>query len=138
MTFPSHSAAVIPGFGFARARDKAFSSIRKLWSLRQSQGWTQLDLASRIGKDPAWVSRKLSGPTNWTLKTFGDLADALDGEVEIQILDLNAARDTANYDAYSGYGEQPIERIGLRRPPSETGSSVYIPAVRIVARQDAA
>ncbi len=91
MTSLSPSASIIPierNLGFARTRDLAFAAVRKLWKLRQSQGMTQQDLAVRLGKDPAWVSRKLSGPSNWTLHTLGDLVDALDGEIEISIHDL--------------------------------------------------
>lgn len=106
----ANSSPIEPKFGFARTRDLAFGAIRRMWKLRQSQGMTQVDLAARLDRDPAWVSKKLSGPTNWTLRTFGDLVDALDGEVEIHIADLRTGRTSGNYDAYSGYGEEPIER----------------------------
>jgi transcriptional regulator with XRE-family HTH domain len=104
------SEAVLPGFGFARARDKAFAAIRELWKIRRSEGVSQTDIATRLGRDPAWVSRKLSGPSNWTLRTFGELADALDGEVDIRVLDIKNAVNHSNYDAYSGYGENPEQR----------------------------
>lgn len=100
----------VPNFGFARTRDLAFGAVRKLWNARQAQGMTQADLASRLNRDRGWVSKRLSGPTNWTLRTFGDLVDALDGEVEIRIADLREPQNVENYDAYSGYGEEPIER----------------------------
>lgn len=109
MNFPYHSPPIIAGFGFARARDKAFAAVRRLWKLRQQQGMTQTDIAQRLGKDPAWVCRKLSGPSNWTLRTFGDLADALDGDVEIRIIDLKSGHSTSNFDAYSGYGMSPLK-----------------------------
>lgn len=115
MISPSHSLALVPGFGFARTRDKAFAAVRKLWKLRQAQGMSQLDLAVRLGRDPAWVSRKLSGPTNWTLRTLGDLADALDGEVQIQLIDLNAAPSRRNYNAYSGYGDDIVFEHRIER-----------------------
>ncbi len=110
MISPWASPPIVPNFGFARTRDLAFGAIRKLWKVRQSQGMTQVDLAARLNRDPAWVSKKLSGPTNWTLRTFGDLVDALDGEVEIRIADLRDGDTIDNYDAYAGYGEEPLER----------------------------
>lgn len=113
----SHSPAVVPGFGFARTRDKAFAAVRKLWKVRQAEGMSQLDLAIRLGRDPAWVSRKLAGPTNWTLRTLGDLADALDGEVEIHLIDLNVAPSRRNYDAYSGYGDEIVFKGRIERGP---------------------
>lgn len=106
----ANSPPIEPKFGFARTRDLAFGAIRKMWKLRQSQGMTQVDLAARLDRDPAWVSKKLSGPTNWTLRTLGDLVDALDGEVEIRIADLRAGKMQGNYDAYAGYGEKLVER----------------------------
>lgn len=105
MTSPSN-VAIFPGFGFARARDKAFGAIRDLWRKRRDEGMSQAELAGRLGRDQAWVSRKLSGPSNWTLRTFGDLADALDGEVHISIKDLRAGASQSNYDAYSDYEDQ--------------------------------
>ena len=113
MILLSPNDEIIPGFGFARSRDKAFSAIRELWETRQSQGMTQHMLAERLGKDPAWVSRKLSGPSNWTLRTFGDLADALDGEVEIRVNDLHLRPSRINFDAYSGYGETIQNKIDI-------------------------
>ena len=127
----SPNSEIVLGFGFARARDKAFASVRKLWKLRQSQGWTQLDLADRLGKDPAWVCRKLSGPTNLTLRTFGDLADAMDGEVEIRIVDLNdALHNKSNFDAYSDYFEDAGSAPRMPLPPQTGGSANTVVAFR--------
>lgn len=125
MNFVS-SNEFVHGFGFARVRGKAFSAVRHLWSLRESQGWTQAKLAERMERDPAWVSRKLSGPTNWTLKTFGELANAMDGEVEITVCDLNVAPELSNHDAYSGYGANPAPPLSteayVKSDSSATGS----------------
>jgi len=121
MTSLSRRPPLIPGFGFARVRDKAFATIRRLWEARQAEGWNQLDVANRLGRDPAWVSRKLSGPSNWTLRTLGELADALDGEVEISILDLHAAHSTNNYDAYSEYNDPVVEVNIEATPQRDTG-----------------
>lgn len=72
-------------FGFARVRDAAFDAVATLWRKRQQEGMTQLDLAQSIGADPAWVSRKLRGPANWTLKTFGAFVEGLGGEASITV-----------------------------------------------------
>ncbi|MBA3896561.1 MAG: helix-turn-helix transcriptional regulator [Sphingomonadaceae bacterium] len=113
--------AITPGFGFARARDKAFAAVRELWRLRREQGLSQSDLADRLDRDPAWVSRKLSGPSNWTLKTFGDLADALDGEVEIRLKDLKGA-SPINYDAYDAYSDHNLQRSSEVNQTGQTRS----------------
>lgn len=92
-------------YGFARVRDVAFDAIHQLWQRRRRDGMKQKDIAQAIGRDPGWVSRKLSAPGNWTLRSLGELAEALNGEVEIVIHgteDPPALRH--NYHAYVGYG----------------------------------
>jgi hypothetical protein len=95
----------LEAFGFARARDVAFNAVRELWKRRRGQGMTQKDLAAKIGRDPAWVSRKLQGPGNWTLRTIGAFVVALNGEIEIKIHDLEElSNDRPNYSgAYEEY-----------------------------------
>src|SRR5881394_247727 len=96
----------LEAFGFARTRDIAFNAVRSLWRRRRDRGMTQKDLAARIGRDPAWVSRKLQGPGNWTLRTIAQFVVALNGEIEIKIHDLEEASD--DRDNYSGaYEEYP-------------------------------
>jgi hypothetical protein len=69
----------------------------------------QKDIAAFLGRKPAWVSRNLSAPGNWTLRTFGEFMQALGGEAEITV---HAVEDTVggtrNHDAYDGYvGRHP-------------------------------
>lgn len=118
---------LVPGFGFARARHKAFAAVRTLWSKRLKEGWSQADLAERLGRDPAWVSRKLSGPTNWTLRSLGELADAMDGELKISISDLGESDGhRSNFDAYKIWQSDSIDsgRISSSKPrTSSVGSN---------------
>lgn len=81
--FPPMSPRDSVNYGIGRARDIAFDAVYKLWLRRQAEGMTQADLAKAIGRDEAWVSRTLSGPGNWTLKTIGTLVQGLNGELEI-------------------------------------------------------
>lgn len=91
-------------FGFQRARDAAFDAVLSLWRRRKAEGMKQKDLAARIGRDPGWVSASLRGPGNWTMRTLGELAAGLGGEVEIFVHALDEPPETpANYDAYDGY-----------------------------------
>lgn len=88
-------------FGQARLRDSAFDAVHKLWLRRLAEGMTQTDLANRLGKDPAWVSRTLKGPANWTFRTFGALVEALDGEAEIAVIGKDEMPvSPRNYRAY--------------------------------------
>ena len=91
-------------FGFARVRDVAFDAVLTLWHRRQKEGMTQLELAQSIGADPAWVSRKLRGPANWTLKTFGAFIEGLKGEPDICVraIEDHPSR-RLNHHPYAGY-----------------------------------
>jgi hypothetical protein len=109
-------------YGFARVRDLAFDAIKQLWKRRSEAGMKQSDLAIAIGRDPAWVSRNLRAPGNWTLRTIGELVEAMDGEVEIIV---HAAEDIAttrpNFDAYAGYQKGPEE---YPPPPALDGGQI--------------
>ena len=114
MTFPSNgmvglTSRELADFGKARVRDAAFDAVHKLWKRRKAEGITQNDLAKNLDRDPAWVSRQLRGPGNWTLNTFGELVIALRGEAEIEVCALeDQISDRRNYNAYDGY--DPIQQ----------------------------
>lgn len=59
------------------------------------------DIADLLGKSPSWVTRTLGGPANWTLQTFAELVEALDGEYEIKVLAGEDARSNDNYNVYA-------------------------------------
>ena len=64
--------------------------IRKFWEKEKAGVLSRADLARRLNKDPAQISRWLAMPTNWTLDTVSDLALAvLDGEIEFESKQLN-------------------------------------------------
>ena len=112
MTSPSNLAAMTPrergDYGFARARDIAFDAVQTLWRRRRSEGMRQTDIVKAIGRQPAWVSRNLRAPGNWTLRTIGELIEALDGELEIIAHPLEELPEKPrNYSAYAGYETKP-------------------------------
>lgn len=109
-----------PDYGLARARDAAFDAVVRLWRKRRDSGMKQKDLAAIMDKRESWVSRQLSGPGNWTMKVFGQLVDALDGDIEIQVYGREETElGSSNEDAYSGYGLPPR----LIREPQNSPSS---------------
>jgi hypothetical protein len=108
-------------YGFARVRDQAFDAVQTLWRRRQAEGMRQKDIAAFLGRKPAWVSRNLSAPGNWTLRTFGEFMQALGGEAEIRAHAVeDAAGGARNHDAYDGYapsrGEGPMPKNRVARP----------------------
>jgi hypothetical protein len=97
-------------YGTTRIRNEAFEQVQLLWDRRKRAGWTQKRIADLLDRDPAWVSRNLNAPGNWTLRTFGAFTQALDGEVDIKITALEDAVDTpSNFDAYEGYTTNDID-----------------------------
>lgn len=91
-------------YGFARVRDIAFDAVHKLWRKRHAGGMKQSDIAIILNRDPGWVSKQLSAPGNWTLRTIGELIEAMDGELDIQAFGIDEPyAATPNFDAYSGY-----------------------------------
>jgi len=104
-------------YGFARVRDQAFDAVQDLWRRRQAEGMRQKDIAAFLGRKPAWVSRNLSAPGNWTLRTFGEFMQALGGEVEILVHPIeNKVVAGRNGAAYGGY-----DKPSGRSPPGWTG-----------------
>jgi hypothetical protein len=98
----------LANYGFARVRDLAFDAIHALWRRRQEEGMKQLDIVRALSRDPAWVSRNLRGPGNWTLRTIGELVEALNGEIEIVIHAKEEVPERpSNYSAYFGYQVPP-------------------------------
>ena len=92
-------------YGFARVRDIAFDAVNALWRRRRDGGMKQVELARIIGRDPGWISKNLSGPGNWTLRTFGELVEGLDGRIVINVYPSEEAPSTRdNYSAYHDHG----------------------------------
>lgn len=103
-------------YGFARVRDLAFDAVVSLWRKRRSAGMKQSDIAAILNRDPGWVSKQFRGPGNWTLRTIGELIEAMNGEFEITAYGLEEkVSPSRNFDAYSGYGavtSNPIVTTG--------------------------
>jgi transcriptional regulator with XRE-family HTH domain len=97
-------------YGAERIRNDAFEQVRMLWERRKTEGWTQKQVADAIGRDPGWVSRNLSAPGNWTVRTMGAFVQGLNGEIEIRIYAIEDPLETpTNYDAYEGYNPEEDE-----------------------------
>lgn len=116
-------------YGFARLRDQMFDAVTALWRRRKAEGLAQKELAARIGRDPAWVSRSLAAPGNWTLRTAGELIQALEGEAEIRVAALEDPLESRpNYDAYASYSDLSAETMAVAPYATEEN-----PASRVAA-----
>jgi transcriptional regulator with XRE-family HTH domain len=104
-------------YGFARVRDMAFDAVHALWRRRQASGVEQKQLAEKIKCSPARLNRTLRGPGNWTLRTFGELVEALDGEAEIRVFGLeDPVEHLKNYDAYEA--RKSVDAQAKQKAPS--------------------
>jgi hypothetical protein len=66
----------------ARLRNRIYNLVVSEF---QRQHGKKADLASRIGRDPAQITRWLSSPSNWTLDTISDLMAAMGTEPGLSI-----------------------------------------------------
>jgi transcriptional regulator with XRE-family HTH domain len=61
------------------------SVTEELWAAMERRGINQQQLANLIGSGKSYVSQLLNGSRNMTLRTFSDLAEALDQYVELRL-----------------------------------------------------
>lgn len=105
-------------YGEEIAKGAAHRAVRFLFDRRILEGKKQEEVAASIGKDPAWLSRSIRGPANWTLKTLGALVVALDGDLTIKVDALEDREHTkqTNYDAYDAIDHEVFLINKVRYP----------------------
>jgi hypothetical protein len=70
----------------ARLRSRIYDLVvSEFDQLQKQENATKADLARRIGRDAALISRWLSAPSNWTLDTISDLLIAMASEPKLGI-----------------------------------------------------
>lgn len=126
MTFLSIDKQTTSEFAVARARDIAFDAVIDLWRKRRDAGMQQKDLADILGREKGWVSKQLSGPGNWTLRTIAELVEALDGELELYAFPRELPATRSNSDAYSGYGSPPPPKLSSEPQNSGAGDLIVL------------
>lgn len=73
-----------------RLKNRIFQSAIAFFAEKaESQGLTKREVALRLSKDPAQITRWFSGPGNWTLETVSDLLLAMDSELDCRIEPLH-------------------------------------------------
>lgn len=81
-----------------RYRNRVFSVlIAFIAEQAEKYGLTKKDIAERLNKDPALISRLLKEPSNLTLDTISDLLLAFNAEPEPPRIVLFKDRPTPNY-----------------------------------------
>jgi hypothetical protein len=81
-----------------RYRNRVFSKIVSFVNeVAQKEQITQKDMAERMGKDPAQLSRLFSHPSNLTLDTISDILLAVDAEAEPPVITQFKDKAEPNY-----------------------------------------
>ena len=66
-----------------RHKNRVFAALASFFAEEAERtGVSKKDIAARLGRDPASITRWLSNPSNLTLDTISDLLLALDAEAE--------------------------------------------------------
>ncbi len=87
-----------------------------LWEAMRRKRVTQSELAAKVAKNPAYISRILNGAPNITIKTMVEMAYALDMRVSITLQEREAAYLTSPHTAVDTIIEPGhATRDGLRR-----------------------
>jgi hypothetical protein len=86
----------------------------------KNSGITQVQLARRLGKGQDLVSRMLSRPGNWELKTFGEFLFAISGAVLKFSIDLPLA-DIAPNPAFFRVKGSSTDQPASVEPPVQQG-----------------
>ena len=74
----------------ASYRDRVYQSVMAYFAAcAERDGLTKARIASLLQRDPASITRWLSGPGNWTLDTVSDLLLAMDAEMSNEVIPFN-------------------------------------------------
>jgi transcriptional regulator with XRE-family HTH domain len=73
----------------AEIKGEIFRDIRHVMHEKQQNGFTQKQLAQRLGVDEGLLSRRLKGENDLQLETLADLARGLDCKLEVEVVPLS-------------------------------------------------
>jgi transcriptional regulator with XRE-family HTH domain len=76
-------------------------------ALRKEKGWTQKELAQKLGKTESEVSRLLSGLHNLTLKSIAKLEAELGSDIIITPLEASKKYKSTEYITFMVYVQTP-------------------------------
>jgi transcriptional regulator with XRE-family HTH domain len=73
----------------ADVKGSIFRQIREVLTRFKERGFTQKELADKIGMDPGQLSRRLRGDYDLQLETLSDLARGLDCRIDVKLTSIN-------------------------------------------------
>ncbi|HEV7601763.1 MAG TPA: helix-turn-helix transcriptional regulator [Bradyrhizobium sp.] len=109
----------------ADVKGSIFRQIREVLARFKERGFTQKELADKIGMDPGQLSRRLRGDYDLQLETLSDLARGLDCRIDVkltsinQVLNANDAKLVKAMEDAPGDNRSQPPRLGTPRPPQK-------------------
>lgn len=105
-----------------RHKNRVFQSLVAFFATEaERRGLTKKDLAERLKRDPAQITRWLSSPSNLTLDTISDILLSLDAEMDHTI---SRFEDRPNPNYMHEFYKQITETIvNPTRPPKKLTSA---------------
>jgi transcriptional regulator with XRE-family HTH domain len=109
----------------ADIKGSIFRQIREMLARRKDQGFTQKELAEKIGMDAGQLSRRLRGDYDSKLETLSDLARGLDCRIDVTLTPINQMVNASDRNLLKAMEEAPDDnnrqrsRLGRPRQPRE-------------------
>ncbi len=92
-----------------RQRNAVFQAVLAFFAEKaEKEGLTKRELARRLGKDPAQITRWFAGPGNWTLDTVSDLLLAMGAAPGFSIEEFDLIERDENWGRLSKCEDTPI------------------------------
>jgi len=117
----------------ADVKGSIFRQIREMLSRLKEQGFTQKELAEKIGMDPGQLSRRLRGDYDLQLETLSDLARGLDCRIDVKLAPIAQASEARQSIKSSLLGRAAASAGFLDQVPLR---SADVPSTRIDTLND--
>ncbi|MGB6451480.1 MAG: helix-turn-helix transcriptional regulator [Steroidobacteraceae bacterium] len=96
-----------------RNRNKVYATVVTLFSrLVEIHNLTKSEIAYRLNKEPAQITRWFSGPSNWTLDTVSDLLLAMGAELDYK--DVRIGQRIANVRPHPLLQNEPNKVVWMK------------------------
>ena len=110
----------------------AYRSLREAFAKRAAEGWSQDEIAARLGVDKSLVSRRLNGRENLTLRTLSQMATGLDYRLFLQFVALENLVATTK----SNFFHTTDRDITVRPPRRDSRTATAGPKIEIVSNPE--
>jgi transcriptional regulator with XRE-family HTH domain len=100
----------------ADVKGSIFRQIREMLARLKDHGFTQKELATKIGMDAGQLSRRLRGDYDLKLETLSDLARGLDCRIDVKLTSINQAVKASDMNLLRAMEETPDDNKRQSQP----------------------